>query len=217
MAIGGTGGTGGAGGAGGASGAGGFDNGGGTGAVNPQAGIGGIGGGAGMAAGGVGGTAGTGNPGGMGGTGGAIGGAGGAGGFSGTGGMAGASGDPDAGMDPEAPVLECEQGRDTVMLLPAAFAAPAPICTAQLPSDALLAAEMMAVAVTVIEQGAAVETMWPGRKSQGDECGSDDAFYVNNALGSPQVTLCPALCEALVEVGIEGFKVELIYGCDPPE
>jgi hypothetical protein len=114
-------------------------------------------------------------------------------------------------------VLECEQDRDTVMLLPAAFAAPTPVCTAPLPSDALGAAEMMAVAVTVIEQGSAVETMWPGRKQQSAECESDEAFYVNNALDAPQVTLCPALCEALVELGIEGFKVELIYGCDPPE
>jgi hypothetical protein len=217
MAIGGIGGTSGAGGTGGASGVGGFDNAG-TGGTNPLGGTGGgVGGEAGMAAGGVGGNGGAaGSAAGMGGTGGTGGAIGGTGGGGGAGGEAGTGATSDAGMDPEAPVLECEQGRDTVMLLPDAFAAPTPMCAAPVPFEALPITEM-AVAITVTEPGSAPTTMWPARKQQGGPCEGDDAFYVFNVLDTAQVILCPALCDALVELGIESFKVELIYGCDPPE
>ena len=205
---------GGTGGAGGSSGVGGFGSPGGTGgALDPTGGTGGVGGSAGMAVGGAGGTGVAGGFGGMSG----MAGTGGAGGAGGVGGGSGASGDPDAGTEPEAPVLECEQGRDTVMLLQGLFDAVTPSCAVELPDDALLSLEQLALAVTVIAPGSAAETTWPPRNTPGDNCADQDAFYVDNSLGVPQLLLCPALCTTLAELGSEAFKLELIYGCDPPE
>jgi hypothetical protein len=207
---GGTGGTGG--GAAGSAGGGGFMNAG-TGGLSPMAGAGGgsgEGGAAGMEAAGFGGMSGMAGTGGAGGF--ATGGTGGAG--------AGASGDdagmPDGGTDPEAPVLECEQGRDTVMLLEAALAGPFPYCTAQLP-DSALDLSTLALAVTPTDPGDDAATMWPDRKTDAGACAEDQAFYIDATLAVPRLSLCPALCEALIATGVENVKLELIYGCDPPE
>lgn len=207
--IGGTGG--GAAGTAGTAGAGGFMNAG-TGGLSPMAGAGGgsgEGGAAGMGAGGFGGMTGMGGAGGAGGLAGGTGGAG-----------AGASGDdagtPDAGTEPEAPVLECEQGRDTLMLLEAALGGPVPYCIASLP-DGALGHSTLALAVTPTDQGDDAATTWPDRKTSADACDEDQAFYVDASLAVPRITLCQALCEAVLETGVENVKLELIYGCDPPE
>jgi hypothetical protein len=159
----------------------------------------------------------------MGATGGMGAGVGGTAGFGGAGGEGGSGGmgaDVDAGVDsgadPEAPVLECEEGRDTVTLFEASVAGAMPFCTAQLPNDALVGGAM-ALAVTSLDEGSGAETTWPVRKNNAAECDEGDAFYVDLTLAVPRLTLCPAFCDALVATGVDNVKLELIYGCEPPE
>jgi hypothetical protein len=182
----------------------------GTGGLSPMAGAGGVSGVGGSAgtAGGVGGFSGMVGAGGAGGM--AAGGEGGAGAAGTAGGMT------DGGLSPEAPALECEQGRDTLMLLEAGLADPFPYCTAQLPSSGL-DVTAIALAITPINQGADAETTWPQRKVGAGECDEGQAFYADASFVLPQISLCPALCDALIETGVENVKLELIYGCDPPE
>jgi hypothetical protein len=168
----------------------------GAGGMNPAAGSGGTGaGGMGGGAGGAGGTAGI-----------ATG---------GTGGAAGVGG-ADAGAEAEAPVLECEQGRETIELSAAELGGIFPYCTAAIamPAGGL---DAVALAVTPTDQGAGAQTMWPDRKADDTECGEGDAFYVDAALDAPRITLCQAFCDALIASGVANVKLELIYGCDPPE
>jgi hypothetical protein len=197
-------------GAAGSAGVGGFMNAG-TGGLSPMAGAGGgsgEGGAAGMEVGGFGGMTGMAGTGGTGGTGGLG---------AGQGGAGGGAGAADGGTEPEAPILECEEGRDNVMLLEAGLSALFPYCAAQLPSEASLGTPTMVLAVTSLEQGSSMETTWAGLKEGADECDDGQAFYVDATLDAPHIRLCPAFCEALIATGIENVKLELIYGCDPPE
>lgn len=193
-------------------------------AGNAQAGaggmvVGGVGGSAGVAgmnnpAAGAGGTGVSGTGGGSGG----LGGAGGAGGMgaSGTGGAAGTGGDSDAGVEPGAPALECEQSRETIALSEAELGGLFPYCTASIamPANGLAT---VALAVTPTDQGTDAETTWPDRKADDTQCDEGDAFYVDAALDAPRITLCQTFCDALIATGVANVKLELIYGCDPPE
>ena len=209
MAVGGTtaptGGTGGAGGTGtaGGAGAGGFGN--------PQAGSGGepVGSGgatAGMGAGGTGMSA-----------------TGGAGGFGGNAGSGGEPSSDDGGTtDPEAPTRDCEDSREVLQLTEVIGAFPL-TCMMEAPAGTLMDGTF-SIAVTTVREGASAETAWSERKASSNECGEDQAFYVDNALGIPRLVLCPALCDALTMLSDEAAQdagmsvtVEIIYGCEPPQ
>lgn len=198
-------GTGGVGGVGGMSaGTGGFGN--------PTGGVGGTGGASGAEAGGMGGGPPIGGTGaGAGGMGAGMGGAGGVAGFGGEGGTGGAISDGGADDDGEAPMMECEDGRDTVEVT--IYGAPVPHCVITATDDVLTHSEAFAVAITMADGD---ETMWPKRKEMSDPCGEEQAFFFDGSLDVPRIELCPKLCEALVAAQPSGVTVELIYGCPPP-
>ena len=52
---------------------------------------------------------------------------------------------------------------------------------------------------------------WPQYADEGA------AFYVDASADALRITLCQAYCDALIATGVESVKLELIYGCDPPE
>lgn len=197
-------GTGGVGGVGGMSaGTGGFGN--------PTGGVGGTGGASGAEAGGMGGGPPIGGTGaGAGGMGAGVGGAGGVAGFGGEGGTGGTI--SDGGTDDGgAPMMECEDGRDTVEVT--IYGSPVPHCVITATDDVLTHSEAFAVAITMADGD---ETMWPKRKEMSDPCGEEQAFFFDGSLDVPRIELCPKLCEALVAAQPSGVTVELIYGCPPP-
>lgn len=160
-------------------------------------------------------------PAGAGGVGGVVGGAGtdgaGTGGVAGTsmGGAGGVGGMDATGEPGRAPERDCEEGREVVELH--AVGSPSPTCATVAPGDTLVEDGAFSVAITTTTQDASAQTTWAERKDDGQQCGEQAAFYINNSLGLPRLVLCPTLCEAVLAAQASGdVTVEVIYGCEPP-